>query len=146
MRANPEELRGLARSLRSVKDHVDSDRAALHRASVVFETWRGPAADHTRSTLTPDCLNGLGRVSDDLEGLALALERASDELVDRLARIHTIEAHARAWFRSEPSPPTGESPRWEREWWTYRPGRFPDSGDSEWLDASAYLRARGVTI
>lgn len=146
MLANPEELRGVARSLRSTKGYVDNDHAALYKAGAVFQTWRGPAADDVRSTLFPICLNVLGMVTRDLDDLALMLERAADELTQRLAKIGSIEANARHWFSSQAPPPPGETHRWEREWWKYRPGRFPASGDSAWLDAGPYLQSRGVRV
>ncbi len=146
MLANPEELRGVARSLRSTRGSLDSDHAALQRAGAVFNTWRGPAADDVRSTLAPICLNSMLMVTRDLDDLATMLDRAADELGQRLSKIRVIDANARHWFASQQPPPDGTLPRWESEWWKYRPGRFPPSGDSAWLEAGPYLRARGVSV
>jgi hypothetical protein len=125
---------------------VENDRSALTQAGRVFERWKSPAADDVRTTLYPLGLNVLGFVVRDFDDLARAMDRLADELADRLSRIHAVEANARAWFAREPPPADGGPPRWEREWWKVRPGRWPPSGDSAWLGAARYLRARGVPV
>lgn len=146
MLASADELRGAARSLRSTKHLVEDDRSSLQRAGSIFDTWRSPAADELQQTLYPMCLNSLGFVIRDLGDLADMLDRAADELDRKLARIRDIERSAWSWFTSQPEPADGEQPRWIREWWTYRPGRLPPTGDSEWLVAAGYLRNRGVSV
>jgi hypothetical protein len=144
MLASSEELRGAARALRSTKSLVEGDRASLQRAGSIFETWRSPAADELEATLYPMCLNSLGFVIRDLNDLASMLDRAADEMDNQLRHIRTIEFNVHNWFSSQPVPADGTQQRWISEWWKYRPGRLPSSGDSEWLEAATYLRHRGV--
>jgi hypothetical protein len=146
MLASPEELRGAARALQAARVSVESDQAALRRAESVFTRWRSPAADDVHQVLFPLCVNSLGFVVRDLDDLAGLLHRAADQLEERLARIASIESRVRWWFAHQPPPEDGSLPRWEREWWRYRPGRLPARGDSTWLDAATYLRARGVSV
>lgn len=146
MLANPEDLRGMAKSLRATKSHLIDDRATLARASGVFNVWRGPAADECRDSLVPICLNSLQMTVNDLEELAVTLERAADGLADQLAKIKKFEARAHHWFNANAHPADGSRPIWEREWWRYRPGHLPPSGDSQWLEAASYLKRRGVWL
>ena len=147
MLANADELRGVARSLRSTRSTIDADHAALQSAGAIFSgSWRGPAADDVRTTLFQICLNSMGCVTRDLDELAGMLDRAADELTAKIVKIKSIEKNARYWFAHQPAPPAGTLSRWEREWWQYRPGRLPASGDSAWIAAGAYLRALGVTV
>ena len=146
MIASPEQLRGVARSLRATKGFTESDRSSLQRAGSVFDSCHSPAADDVKTTLYPLGLTSMEFVIHDFEDLASMLDRAADDLTQKLARIKSIESHARAWFATQPPPTDGSLPRWEREWWQYRPGRFPASGDSAWLAAGPYLHARGVSV
>jgi hypothetical protein len=142
--ASAEELRGAARALRSTQSLVEGDRSSLERAGSIFNSWRSPAADDMKATLYPMCLNSLGSVIRDLSDLATMLDRSADELDNQLQRIRSIESNVRNWFANQVVPADGEQPRWISEWWKYRPGRLPTSGDSEWFDAGTYLRNRGV--
>lgn len=146
MHASPDELRGVAHALRTTRGHVEGDLSSLRRAGAVFNSWHSPAADDVRTGLYPMCVNSVGFVTRDLEDLATMLDRAADQLAERLARIRTIESSSRSWFARQPLPEDGSLPRWEREWWTYRPGRFPPSGDSAWMEAATYLSHRGVHV
>lgn len=145
MLASPDEFRGAARALRDVRVATENDRSCLVSADVVFERWKSPAADDLRQVMYQVGLNSMQFVIRDLGDLADMLDQLADALESKIASIHRIETNARHWFTTRPLPEDGSPPVWEREWWRYRPGRFPDRGDSEWLDAAAYLRARGVT-
>lgn len=144
MLASAEELRGAARSLRATMTLVEHDRSSLQRAGSIFDTWKSPAATDVHQSLYPMCLNSLGFVIRDLHDLASMLDNIADQMDAQLRRIRSIESNVRAWFASQPAPPDGQQPRWIAEWWTYRPGRLPASGDSDWLNAATYLRHRGV--
>ena len=82
----------------------------------------------------------------DLGDLADTLDRAADQLDEKIHQLRRIERNAQAWFASQVPPADGSQPRWVAEWWTYRPGRFPASGDSDWFAVASYLRARGVPV
>ena len=144
MLATSEELRGAANALRSTKSLVEGDRGSLQRAGSIFDTWRSPAASELQTSLYPMCVNSLGFVIRDLDDLARMLDHAADEMDNRLREIRMIESNVHYWFGHQPLPADGQQPPWISEWWTYRPGRLPASGASEWFEAAAYLRRRGV--
>ncbi len=146
MLATAADLRGVAEALRSTLSHVEGDRSSLQRAGRIFQTWRSPAADELRDTLYPMCVNSLGFVTRDLADLAALLDHAANAMDDQLRSIRSIETNARHWFSTQPAPADGSQPRWVAEWWKYRPGRLPVTGDSEWLEVGPYLRSRGVWI
>lgn len=147
MLAHPEELRGLARTLRSSARDVDERRDRVtHSVGGLHALWRSPAANFFILQEAPHDLLHLGDVIGDIEEVAAMLERLANELEDRLAEIARIEQRVHSWFWHQPPPVDGTDPVWIREWWRYRPGRFPSHGDSEWLDARSYLKARGVRV
>lgn len=146
MLASSEEFRSAARALRSTRSAVEGDRSSLERAGAIFETWRSPAADDLKATLYPMCVNSLGMAIRDLGDIADMLDRAAEQLDERLGQLRRIEHNVHTWFASQPVPADGQQPRWLAEWWTYRPGRLPVSGDSDWQAAASYLRARGVPV
>lgn len=146
MRATPEEFRAVARRLRAERHRIDVDVGRLRSAQVFFRQWRSPASSLFSSGYYEGSLETMRLPVRDLDGLASALERAADQLEAAVRRDRQVERDAYSWFNSQPAPEDGSSPVWERQWWRYRPGRFPSSGDSEWFAVQRYLRRLGVWV
>ena len=146
MIGDPEDYRAVARSLRATKHVVEDDIRHLANCGSVFGRWMSPAADQFSSSEFQSSLQSYQFVVRDLDELAGVLERAASQLEDARTRIRSIESRARHWFAVQPPQADGGPPLWEREWWRYRPGRFPVAGDSGWFDAARFLRIRGVPV
>ena len=144
MRGNPEEFRAAARSIRSAMIDAHRDAGRLRSASVYFERWRSPAATEFSSGYHRSAQQSVGYVIRDLGDLADMLDRAANDLQEVIGTCKAIERNVVGWFANQPVPEDGSPPVWEQQWWRYRPGRLPTTGDSEWLEVRGYLRGLGV--
>lgn len=136
----------IARRLRAERHRVEVEIGRLRSAQVFFQRWRSPASSLFSSGYYQGTFQTMRYPIRDLDGLASALERAADELEAAIRTARQIERNTYGWFASQPPPEDGSDPIWERQWWRYRPGRLPQSGDSEWFAVQRYLRRLGVWV
>jgi hypothetical protein len=133
--------------LRDVKSAVSGD---LHRlaghSGLFYAGWQSQAAAEFFDLFYMGAFKKYQGVSGDLRDLSGMLDDLATQLEEKIVQCKRLEENARSWFASQPRPEDGSPPIWERQWWRYRPGRFPARGAAEWFTVGTYLRRLGVPI
>lgn len=149
MYAQVDELRALARNVRSTLGSVHSDENALRRMGACFQDWMSPAAEQFNTGYYQASFRVYRNVQHDLNALAGILERAAEQLQRVKERLAGIEQDVRAFFARPPNwvCPDNKPPLWETQGWRYQPRNLPRSGDPEWLDVDSYFKNRlGIAL